>query len=103
MAFRANHLHHAPNHLFGSVEVGYHAISQRPYRTYIFMGFTMHQSSFFTDSQQLVGTLIQRNHRRLVDHDLIVVDNHRIGRTQIDGNLLRERKQSHIILLNSLY
>ena len=96
MTFGANHLYHTSNHLLGSIEVGYHTVSQRSDRAYIFMGFTMHQTSFFTDRQQLVRTFIQRNHRRFVHHDFIVVDNHRIGCAQVYGNLLCERKQSHI-------
>lgn len=96
VALRAYHLHHAANHLLGSVEVGNHTVAQGAYRAYVLMSLFIHQTSFFPDCQQLVGTLVQRNHRRLIDHNLVVVDNHRIGRTQVDGYLLRERKQSHI-------
>ena len=62
MTFGANHLYHTSNHLLGSIEVGYHTVSQRSDRAYIFMGFTMHQTSFFTEIEARVLGDLAMNH-----------------------------------------
>ncbi len=41
-----------------------------------------------TDGHQFTGVYVQRHDRRLVHHDLPVVNNQSIGRTQVDSQLL---------------
>ena len=48
----------------------------------------MHLAGLRTDSHQFTGVYVQRHDGRLVHHDLPVVNNQSIGRTQVDSQLL---------------
>lgn len=53
------------------------------------IGLLMHPAGLrITDSHQFTGVYVQRHDGRLVHHDLPVVNNQSIGRTQVDSQLL---------------
>ena len=91
----ARHLDKAANHLLGSVEIRDNSLTKRSYGTNIRVRLLVHLTGHLTDSQHLVRASIQSNHRRFVYHHLIITRDNGIGGTQIYGNFLCERKQSH--------
>lgn len=87
-AIAFDHTDQSAEHQFSGVEIGDHTIFQRADRTDILMGFTMHLAGLLTDSHQLTGMLVDRHDRRLIDNDFTVVYDNRVGRPQVDGQLL---------------
>ena len=87
-AIAFDHTDQSPKHQFCRIEISDHAIFQRTDCTNILMGFTMHLAGLLTDSHQLTGMLVDRHDRRLIDNDFAVVYDNRVGRTQVNGQLL---------------
>ena len=81
-------LDHAAQHQLRSVEIGDHAVLQRTDRLDVRIGLLVHLAGLRTDSHQFTGVYVQRHDGRLVHHDLPVVNNQSIGRTQVDSQLL---------------
>ena len=92
-----NHLDQPAEHQFGGVEIGDHAVFQRTDRTDILVRLAMHLARLLADSHQFARMLVERYDRRLVNDDLAVVYDNRVGRTQVDSQLLCQRKQPHIV------
>ena len=53
-------------------------------------GFTLHEVSFSTYGNELVGAVVEGNDRGFVDNDLIVVDYYRVGCTKVNSDFLGE-------------
>ena len=66
-------------------------------RTDILVRLAMHLARLLADSHQFARMLVERYDRRLVNDDLAVVYDNRVGRTQVDSQLLCQRKQPHIV------
>ena len=57
-------------------------------RTDILVRLAMHLARLLADSHQFARMLVERYDRRLVNDDLAVVYDNRVGRTQVDSQLL---------------
>lgn len=90
IARRLDFLDHAAQHQLRSVEIGDHAVLQRTDRLDVRIGLLVHLAGLRTDSHQLTRVYVQRHDGRLVYHDLPVVNDQSIGRTQVDSQLLRQ-------------
>ena len=67
---------------------GINAVFQRTYRLDVLMGLAVHLARFLTDCHRLAGMLVERHDRRLVHDDFPVADYDRVGRAEVDGQLL---------------
>ena len=92
------HLDQAAHHLLAGREVGYHAVAQRTDGTYVVMRLFIHHLCLLADGNHLVGTAVEGYNRRLVNHDLVITDNNRVGRAKVHSNLLDKTKESHSYL-----
>ena len=92
-------LYHAAQHQFGGREIGDHAVFQGADRFDVGVGLLMHGARPFADGNQLAGVGVDGDDRRLVHHHAAVVDDQGIGRTEVDGQLLCQRKKSHMFFL----
>ena len=72
-----DHFDQTAQHNLRGVEIGDHAVFQRAYRLDILMGFAVHLARFFVD-----------RHRLAVHDDFPVADYDRVGRAEVDGQLL---------------
>ena len=90
-------LDHTAQHQFGGREIGDHAVFERTDRLDVGVGLLMHGARPFADGDQLARVGVDGDDRRLVHHHAAVVDNQGIGRTEVDGQLLCQRKKSHIV------
>jgi len=79
-----------------AVEIGDHAVFQGADRFDVGVGLLMHGARPFADGDQLAGVGVDGDDRRLVHHHAAVVDDQGIGRTEVDGQLLCQRKKSHM-------
>ena len=97
------HLDQSAHHLLTGREVGDHTVAQRTDSTNVLMCLLIHHLRLVTDGNHLVGTAIQSHDRRLIDHDLVIADDDRVGRSQVHGNLLHKTKKSHSYILFFLF
>ncbi len=88
-------LDHAAQHELRSVEIGDHAVLERTDGLDVGVRLFVHAPRLVTDSHQTARMDVQRHDRRFVDHHLAVIDNQRIGRTEVNRQLLCQRKKSH--------
>ena len=86
----------AADHEFGGRKIGYHAILQRTYGLDVRMCLLVHHPGLMADRHQLVRMHVQSHDRRLIDNHFAIMHYQGIGRSQIYGQLLRQRKNSHI-------
>ena len=54
------------------------------------------------DGDEFSGMDVECDDRGFVDDDLPVIDNERVGRTEVDGQLLSQRKDSHKATPNTI-
>lgn len=87
-----HHLDKSAHHLLASVEVGNHTVAQGAYDADAIVGLLIHQLGTSANGYHFFAMPVESHHRRFVHGNLIVTDNDGIGRTQVDGQLLRERK-----------
>jgi hypothetical protein len=75
-------------HLLGDVEVGDHAVLERPYRRDVARRATQHPLRFDPHRVHLAGLGIDRDHRGLGEHNSssAYVDE-RVGRAEVDGHV----------------
>ncbi len=85
-------LEHPAQHELGSVEVGDDAVFQGADGLDIGVGLLVHVARLAADGDQLAGMDVERDDGRFVDNDLAVIEDERIGRTEVDGQLLCQRK-----------
>ena len=79
-----------PQHLLGHVEVGDHAVPERPDCTDMSGRATNHPSRLITDRKHLRAQLIDRHHRRLEQDDpLATAKDDRVRGAEIDRKLAR--------------
>ena len=95
-------LNHAAQHELRGVEVGNHAVLERTDGLDVRIGLLVHLAGLMTDGDHLAGVHVEGHDGGLVHHDLAVIDYQRIGRSEVDGQLLCQRKHSHIYSLNFL-
>ena len=75
-------------HLFGHFKIGNHARDKGSRGDNVSRGTPDHFFRLTANSQDLAGFLIDRNDRRLVNHDSPAFDvNQCIGRSQINPNI----------------
>ena len=73
-------------HLFGVPEVGDHAVLHRLDGDDVARSAAKHVLGFLSHGLDLVGDLVHRDNRRLVDDDPLAMREHkRIRRAQVDG------------------
>ncbi len=89
-ALLARFLDESANHHFGRPEVGYDAFAQRAYGADPFGLASLHHLSFLAHGDHLAGRHFNGYDRRLVDHNLVVVDDDGIGRAEVDGYFFSE-------------
>ncbi len=94
-AGRMHLLYQTAEHQLGGVEVGDHTVFKRSYSLDVGVGLLVHLARLVAYGDHFARMLFERDDRRLVDHNLAVVHYQRIGRTQIDGQLLCQRKKAH--------
>ena len=83
-------------HLLGCFEVGDHPVTKRPRRADVCGGAADHPPRVCTDRDHASGQVIDRDHRRLEEHDPVAAPKyHRIRRAQIDAADLPARPPSY--------
>ena len=70
-----HHSDKAANHLLGSIEVGNHTIAQRADGFDVLVSFAVHHTRLLANGNHLLRIGVNGHNRRLVNHNLIVVDN----------------------------
>ena len=88
VAIGLHHLNHTAQHLLGSVEVCNDAIFQGADSLDVLVGLTVHHTRLLTDSHYLVGVDVHRDNRRLINHNLSVVNDKSIGSSKVNCQLL---------------
>ena len=81
-------LDHAPQHQLRGVEIGDHAVLQRTDRFDVRIGFLVHLPRLLADGDQFSRVNVQGDDRGFVHDDLAVINYQRVGRTEVDGQLL---------------
>jgi hypothetical protein len=75
-------------HLLGDVEIGDHAVLERPDRGDVARGAAQHPLRFDADSVDLAGVRINRHHRGLGEDDAATAHvDQGVGRTEVDGHI----------------
>ena len=93
---RVNHLNHALNHFLGGVEIGNYAILQGADGANVIVRFLVHLLGLAAHGDDFIGGAVFGDDARLIHHDFIVMNNERIGRTQVDGDVAgQEIKETH--------
>ena len=77
--------------MLGSVKVGNDSIPQRADRLDVFVRFAVHLLGLLADRNHLAGVSVQGHNRGLVHHNGVLVNNQRIGSTQVNRNFLRKK------------
>ena len=85
-----HHFDESAQHLFGGVEVCYHAIAQRSDDAYLVVGFLVHLFGLAAHGNHFFRVAVQGYDRRLVDYDFAAADDDGIGRSEVDGQFLCE-------------
>ena len=81
-------LDHAAQHQLRGVEVGDHAVFERTDGFDVRVGLLVHLAGLLADGHEFARVDVQRHDRRFVDDDLSVVNYQRVGRSEVDGQLL---------------
>ena len=81
-------LDHAAQHQLRGIEIGDHAVLQRPDRLDVRVGLFVHLARLVADGDHLARMHVEGHDRRFVDNDLAVIDYQRVGRSEVDGQLL---------------
>ena len=76
------------DHHLGSVEVRNHAVFQRTDGLDARVGTLVHQLGFLAQGDAGTGLVIDGHDARLVQYNLVVLENHGIGRSKVDSELL---------------
>ena len=95
-------LDHAAEHEFRGVEVGDDAVFERADGLDVRVCLLVHLAGLLSDCDEFSGVDVEGDDRRFVDDDLPVIDYQRIGRTEVDGQLLCQRKDSHKATPNTI-
>ena len=75
-------------HLLGDVEVGDHAVLERPDRLDVAGRAAEHALGLDADGVHLARALVDRHHRRLGEHDAAAAHvDERVGRAEVDGHV----------------
>src|SRR5690606_33797584 len=91
-----DHLDEAPDHHLSGLEVGDNAFLQRPDRLDVLMGFLVHLHGLTTNSQHLVGCLVDSDDRRFVNYNFVAVDDEGVSCAKVDRDVTGEKiKKSH--------
>ena len=83
-------LNHAANHLLGGVEVGNNAVAQRAYGGNALVHLAVHLAGGLAYGDGLHRLGVEGYHTRLINHNLVVVDDDGVGSSQVDCNFLSE-------------
>ena len=92
------HLNQSTHHLLTGREVGNYTIAQWADGTDVVVRLFIHHLCLLANGNHLVGTTVEGNNRRLVNNDLVITDNNRVGRAKVHGNLLDKTEKSHCFL-----
>ena len=74
------------------------AVLERADRLDIRIGLLVHLAGLMTDGNEFSGMYVECHDRRFVDDDLAVVDDQRVGRSEVDRQFLCQRKDPHNLL-----
>ena len=78
-----HHLDKLAKHIFRRLEVSDDTVTQRPNSLDILMGLAMHHHSAFAHSHNLVGVTLDSNNRRLIDDNLVIIDDEGVGGAEV--------------------
>ena len=85
-------------HLLGHVEVGDHAVLERPHREDAVGRAAQHALRLEPDALDLAGGFLDRDHRGLVQHDAFTLHvDQGVGRAEIHRDLVRGQKRRRIL------
>ena len=85
-----------PQHLLGRVEVGDHAVLERPDRGDVVRGAADHPLGLVADRQDLAGARVQRDDARLVEQDALAAHvDERVGGPEVDGHVATDEAVRH--------
>ena len=83
-------------HLLGRLEVGDHAVLERPDRGDVLRRAPDHLLGVVPDRDQLAGLLVDRDHARLVDQDALAAHvDERVGGAQVHGHVPADEVVRH--------
>ena len=90
-----NFLDEAADHHLRRVEVGDHAIAQRPDGLDAGVCPFLHQLGFLAYSDTLVGIIVNGYDARLVQHYLVILIDDGVGRSKVDCQFLIQKRKRH--------
>ena len=94
VALRRGFLYKATDHELGCIEVCDHTLAERTDGADAFRFTALHELGFLADCNELVIT-VKCHDRRLVNHNLVVVNDYGVGRAEVDGYFFGQREKSH--------
>ena len=90
---RMHHFNEPAHHLFAGVEVGNHAVAQRPYHADVVVRLLIHELGPLAHGFHFVGVAVERHDRRFVHGNLPVAHDDGVGSAKVDGQFLRKGKK----------
>ena len=90
-------LDEAADHHFRRVEVGDNAVTERTHCLDAGIRFFVHQFSLLAQGDALPCLVVDGNDRRLVQGNLVILENDGIGSAQVDSQLLIQESKRHIV------
>jgi hypothetical protein len=83
-------------HLLGRLEVGDHAVLERPDGGDVVGGAADHALGLVADREHLAGGGVHRHHGRFVEHDALAPDiDQRVGGAEVNGHVSADEARSH--------
>ena len=86
----------AADHHFGRLEVGDDPVPERADGLDAGVGPFVHQLGLLADGDALVGMVVDGDDRRLVEGDLVILEDDGVRRAQVDGQFLCQKVECHI-------
>ena len=96
-------LYEAADHHFRCVEVCDNAVTERAYGFDSGVCLLMHELGFLAKCDAFSGLVVNGDDRRLVQGDLVVLEDDGIGRPEVHCQLLRKKVECHILRVKGLF
>jgi hypothetical protein len=89
--FRIDHVNHAADHVLSRMKICNYTVFKGTYGLDVFVRFAMHLLCLFANGQNFIGGAVDGHNRGLIYHYFIIKNDQRIGRSQVNRNLLGEK------------
>ena len=86
----------AADHHFCRIEVGDHSVAERTDGLDARIGLFVHEFGLLAEGNALARAIVDGHDGRLVQHDLVILENDGVGGAEVDGQFLIQKSESHI-------